>query len=240
MMFTFSDSAFIQNSVMMPVGGLAAHDGYFWDSLSGMGDGRRAGFTSLEHWGTLYDGGHSTEGLMSGFLCPTWYNIDGSSPNEPDAEWNVTLSGVTYRDHLSMIAPGLIYIVYPVLAEKLFRKNMHVDRLTMADNVGIYTHNYDSLYFHDHTNQGVSLFERSRFERSGCFNADAQGIGGIINYGGGTTAAGYTRPMHMFVNSEWIGNGAGYGAAIYVEFDVRAQATCRLLVMSRPSLTDCL
>jgi len=218
MTFAFSDSVFIQNTASAA----PAHDGYFWDSLSDMGDDRRAGSTSLVHSGTIFDGGFSTTGIVSSFYCSTYFLIS-PTPNEPDAVWNVTLDNVTYRDHRMIIAPTPAFNVDPIQPGKLFQKNVHVTDLTMTDNVAAWSHPYDSMYFISHTNQGANIIERSRFERNGCFNADAKGIGGYVSYGPGAQAPGFARPLSAFAHSEWRDNAGGRGAAIYVRYTADVQ-----------------
>jgi hypothetical protein len=218
MTFAFESSLFIQNSA----GTECAPDGYFWDNLGGMGPDRRAGFTSLEHTGTLFDGGYSSEGLVSSILGLTYFFVDGASPDEPDATWNVTLTGVTYQDHAALLLAGPILAVYPMQPEKSFELNLHVTDWTVTDTVGLTSHLYDAIYLCYLANRGTAVFARSRIEHNGRFNADAAGIGGISAWGTTAVKAGLARYRSTFVDSEWTGNQAGYGAALYIsdEHDV--------------------
>jgi hypothetical protein len=219
MTFAFESSGFIQNSAASE----PAHDGYFWDNLGGMGPDRRAGFTSLVHTGTLYDGGYSTEGLVSSFLGTSYFIVDGTSPDEPDATWNVTLTGVTYQDHATALINAPIFAIFPRAPEKSFELNLHTFDVTATDNVALISHLYDALYILWFTNAGTAFVARTRFERNGRFSADAAGMGGIHVLGAPTVKAGLARPRLTFVDSEWTGNQAGYGGAIYVadQYDVQ-------------------
>ena len=212
MTFTWESSTFIQNSAASDI----AHDGYYWDDLSGLGSDKRVGFTSLVHTDTLYDGGYSTEGLVSSILTLTAFTIAGASPDEPDATWNVTLTGVTCQDHATFLMPFPAYFVYPIQPEKSFELNLHVTDLTVTDNVALITHPYDAIYFLYCGNRGSAFFERSRFERNGRISADAGAIGGVNLAGTSAVKPGMARYRSTFVNSEWTGNQAGYGAALYI------------------------
>jgi hypothetical protein len=212
MTFTWESSAFIENSC----GNEAAHECYAWDNLGGQGPDRRAGFTSLVHTGTLYDGGYSTEGLVSSVLVLTYFVIDGASPDEPDATWNVTLTGVTYQDHATYLIPAPLFAVFPIMPEKSFELNLHVTDLTVTDNVGLMTHVYDAWSFGLWANRGSFFVEGSRFERNGRFSDDAAGMGGMYLSATPAVTQGLARYRSTFVDSEWTGNQAGYGAAIYV------------------------
>jgi hypothetical protein len=212
MTFTWESSAFIQNSCANQ----GAHDGYVWDNLGGQGPDRRAGFASLVHTGTLYDGGYSSEGLVSSVLALNCFVIDGASPDEPDATWNVTLTGVTYQDHTTVLAPTPWFGVYPSMPEKSFELNLHVTDLTVTDNVALMTHAFDAIYFTCHLPAGTSFVVRARFERNGRFSADAAGAGGTELRGTTAVKAGLDRYRSTLVDSEWTGNQAGQGAAIYV------------------------
>ena len=123
---------------------------------------------------------------------------------------------MTYQDHATLLAPWSFFAVYPIQPEKSFELNLHVTDLTVTDNVALMSHPYDAIYLLYYANQGSTFFERSRFERNGRFSADAAGIGGVNP--GGTTAVkpGLTRYRSTFVDSEWTGNQAGYGAALYI------------------------
>jgi hypothetical protein len=212
MSFTWDSNAFIENSAANE----CAHEGYYWDNLGRMGPDRRAGFTSLVHTGTLYDGGYSTEGLVSSLLFLTEFFVDGTSPDEPDAAWNVTLTGVTYQDHATYLIPSSVFGVYPIMPEKSFELNLHVTDLTVTDTVALMTHAYDAWSLYYWGNAGTSFVARARFERNGRFSADAAGIGGILLYGTTAVKDGLPRFRSTFVDSEWTGNQAGQGAAIYV------------------------
>ena len=148
----------------------------------------------------------------------TAFVIDGASPDEPDATWNVTLTGVTYNDHATYLMPEPLYAVYPIVPEKSFELNLHVTDLTVTDDVALISHIYDAWYFALFANRGTSFVARARFERNGRFT-DAAGIGGTLL--GGTTAVkeGLPRFRSTFVDSEWTGNQAGQGAALYVAFE---------------------
>jgi hypothetical protein len=155
---------------------------------------------------------------LTGFL------VDGASPDEPDATWNVTLTGVTYQDHATLLAPWSFFAVYPIQPEKSFELNLHVTDLTVTDAVALTGSSpYDSFYFHYLAATGSAFFERSRFERNGRFSADAAGMGGALIAGTQAVKPGLARPRSTFVGSEWTGNQAGYGAAIYalMENDVQ-------------------
>ena len=54
---------------------------------------------------------------------------------------------------------------------------------------------------------------------AGRFSADAAGIGGTHISGPTAVKPGLARYRSTFVDSEWMGNQAGYGAAIYVYFE---------------------
>lgn len=218
MTFKSNDCDFIQNSVT--TAGSGPQDGYLWDSLADMGGDRRTGITSLELRGNLYDGGGST-GLISSVFTTTRFLIDGTTPSEPDAVWNVTLAGVTYRDHTCILAPLPSFTMDPPDTRgegKLTIKSLQVSDLTLSDNVALVSHAYDSLYFLAHQSQGNNSIERARFERNGRFSSDALGSGGFLSYGPGALAPGFTRPVSSFAHSEWNGNSAGRGAAIYVKY----------------------
>lgn len=216
MTFTFESSVFIQNSA----NDAAAHDGYFWDDLGGLGPGKRTGFTSLVHTDTFYDGGYSTEGLVSSVSGLTYFIIDGASPDEPDATWNATLTGVTYQDHAMFTLPCPYYALFPYKPETSFELNLHVTDLTVTDTVALSGSSpYDSFYFHYLAATGSAFFERSKFERNGRFSADAAGMGGALIYGTQAVKPGLARPRSTFVGSEWTGNQAGYGAAVYVSLE---------------------
>jgi hypothetical protein len=213
MTFAFESNAFIQNSAANE----CSHDGYYWDNLGGMGPDRRAGFTSLAHTGTLYDGGYSSEGLTSSVLTLTAFSIDGSSPDEPDATWNVTLAGVTYQDHATAVAPFSYFVVWPVQPERSFELNVHATDVTVTDNVALISHIFDAAYLWYCANTGTAFVARARFERNGRFSADAAGIGGTHLLGTTAVKAGLPRQRTAFVDSEWTGNQAGNGAAIIVK-----------------------
>ena len=208
MTFAFTGSAFIQNSAQIDT----AHEGFYWDTLAGMGPDRRVGLASLVHTGTAYNGGWLSEGLISSVMIVNSFFVDGTGPDEPDATWNVTLTGVTSRDHATILIPCLMACVYPYAPGKLFRLNLHVSDLTVSDNVALASHTFDGMYFISGTNQGVTSQERSRFESNGCFNVDALGMGGSHHTSRGE------HPVASYANSEWIGNAAGQGAAIYTLF----------------------
>jgi hypothetical protein len=219
MTFTWESSAFIQNSCATEW----AHDGYAWDNLGGLGPDKRAGFTSLVHTGTLYDGGYSTEGLVSCVFTLTGFFVDGASPDEPDATWNVTLTGVTYQDHATYLIPAPGFVIYPIMPEKSFELNLQMTDLTVTDDVALISHVYDAMYFFYYANAGIAFFARSQFERNGHFSADAAGTGGTFLGGTSAVKEGLARYRSTFVDSEWTGNQAGQGAAIYVggEHDVQ-------------------
>lgn len=207
MTFAFTGSAFIQNSAQNN----DAHDAFKWDNLAGLGPDRRVGLASLVHKGTVYDGGWLSEGLVASLLIINSFMVNGIGPDDPDATWNVTLTGVTVRDHATILAPMIELVVYPFAPEKMFRLNVHVSDLAMSDAVALMSHSYDGIYSLLGANQGVTSFERSRFESNGCFNVDAKGLGGLHHTSKGNLVASYA-------NSEWVGNAAGNGAAMYTLF----------------------
>jgi hypothetical protein len=222
---TWESSTFIQNSAAIE----CAHDGYFFDNLAGMGPDKREGLTSLVHTGTLFDGGYSTEGLTSSILGTTYLIVAGASPDEPDATWNVTLTDVTYQDHATVVIPAAIINIYPPTPEKSFELNLHVTGLTLSNNIGLAStsSHLDAIYFiHGFANRGTGFVARSRFDRNGCFNADAGGSGGNHFIGTPAVKAGLARYRTSFVDSEWTGNQAGNGAAFYVlnENDVQVDS----------------
>jgi hypothetical protein len=143
--------------------------------------------------------------------------IDGASPDEPDATWNVTLTGVTCQDHSTFLVPSADFLVYPILPDKSFELNLHVTDLTVTDNVARISHVYDAMYFIYNANVGTGLVARARFERNGRFSADAGGVGGSHTSGTSAVKAGLARYRVTFVGSEWTGNQAGNGAAIIVK-----------------------
>jgi hypothetical protein len=147
---------------------------------------------------------------LTGFL------VDGASPDEPDATWNVTLTGVTYQDHATYLLPAHLVFVYPIMPEKSFELNLHVTDLTVTDDVALTTHAYDAMYLALWANRGTGFVERTRFERNGRFSADAAGMGGTHLWGTTAVKDGLPRFRSTFVDSEWTGNQAGQGAAIYV------------------------
>ena len=102
------------------------------------------------------------------------------------------------------------------MPEKSFELNLHVTDMTFTDNVALISHAYDAIYIHWYANAGTAFVARSRFERNGRFSADAAGIGGTTIAGTSAVKAGVARYRSTFVDSEWTGNQAGYGAAIYV------------------------
>jgi predicted outer membrane repeat protein len=224
MTFEWTDCRFIQNSVTLR-GGEQGHDGYYWDSLSGLGPDRRVGFTSLVHTRTVYDGGYSSTGLVSALVCPgSVIVIEAFGPSDPDATWNLTLTDVTYRDHAVMLLPGPVYSLIPfAVPDKLFRLNVHVSNLTMSDNVALLSHLFDSMNFLTASSSGtVSSVAQSRFESNGNFNIDAQGMGGFT-LSGPAAPPGFCRPLATFANSEWDGNAGGNGAAIYAMLEIDVQ-----------------
>ena len=175
------------------------------------------------HTGTLYDGGYSTEGLLSCFNSLTIFLVSGASPDEPDATWNVTLTDVTYQDHATMLIPGLLILVYPMMHDKSFKLNLHVTDLTITDDVALNSSTVDAIYFLYYANAGTSFVARARFERNGRFSANAAGTGGVTLRGTAAVKEGLARFRSTFVDSEWTGNQAGQGAAIYAhhEHDVQ-------------------
>lgn len=133
----------------------------------------------------------------------------GSSPDDPDAIWNVTLQGVTYRDHVCILMPLVNYNVFPMYAGKTFETHMHISDLTMSDNVGTGTMPlWDSLYVTTHTVRGTVLLERARFERNGNLDEHAGGTGGVMMQGAPNPVFGF-RPTFAYVSCEWDDNGAG-------------------------------
>ena len=218
MTFAFTDSTFIQNQA----GNAGAHDGYYWDSLVGLGHDVRQGFTSLVYTRTSYDGG-SGEGLVSSNMILTNFYIDGTSPDEPNATWNVTLTNVTYENHSTrVLCPGIGFQNYPIKQHKLFQLNVHIQGLIMTDLVNTRQYElYDSITLAIQNNQGVHSLARMRFERNGCINCGgkAKGIGGMLVSALAAREAKSAVPLTVIKNSTWQDNVAGYGAAIYVNFD---------------------
>jgi len=124
---------------------------------------------------------------------------------------------VTYQDHATYLLPCPLIMVYPIVPDKSFELNLHVTDLTVTDNIGLINHQYDSWYGPGgQANRGTGVFARSRFERNGRFSADAGGMGGIACGGVIAVKEGLARYRSTFVDSEWTGNQAGTGAAIYV------------------------
>ena len=90
---------------------------------------------------------------------------------------------------------------------------------TVTDHIGLMANQYDAVYGTLYqANRGTVVFARSRFERNGRFSADAGGQGGLLFAGPTAMKEGLARSRSTFVDSEWTGNQAGPGAAIYVIF----------------------
>jgi hypothetical protein len=107
-------------------------------------------------------------------------------------------------------------MLYPVMPEKSFQLNIHVTDLTVTDDVALITHAYDAMYFALWANRGTNFFARARFERNGRFSADAAGPGGTHLGGTDSVKTGLAPYQSTVVDSEWTGNQAGQGAAIWV------------------------
>jgi hypothetical protein len=146
----------------------------------------------------------------------SYFIVEGTSPDEPDATWNVTVTGVTYQDHATILIPSQIFAIFPRAPDKSFELNIHASDVTLTDNVALISHLYDAIYFHWYANAGTAFVARTRLERNGRFSADAGGIGGGLFMGTPAVKAGLARFRSTFVDSEWTGNQAGYGAALYI------------------------
>ena len=167
----------------------------------------------------LYDGGFSTEGLIGGVLILTWFGVDGSSLREPDATWSVTMNNVTYQDHAMIVDPSLSIAVFPFDdGVPRIRLDMHVSDLVMRDNIAVVSASYwDSIYAACMPNFGEVVWEQVRFERNGCFADTAAGMGGVMQYGTLKPYAPNDPPATVaYISTEWNGNAAGKGAALYI------------------------
>lgn len=199
-------------------GYLGVVDFYVYNELASQGPDRRVGSATLVHTDTLYDGGWSTEGLVTGGLIGgTMFWVPGASESEPDATWNAMISGATYRDIKTLLLPApLWFSVFPPTAENLFELNVLVSDVTVTDCTGTVPHIYDSLYAVSDERLGTYRVERTRFERNGYFGDDAMGFGGFHSIGVTSLPPLEARPRFEFMNTEWTGNAAGYGAALYI------------------------
>jgi|EP01046_Picozoa_sp_COSAG06_P014344 predicted outer membrane repeat protein len=216
MAISWNNSAFIENSCDLVGSVVCVDNWYIWDALTVQGPDRRVGSATLVQMDTLVDGGWSTEGLVTSVMSSgMMFQVDGSSPSEPDAVWNVTISGATYRNVKTLLHPVPLWFgVFPPNARNQFEMNVLVSDVTVTDCTATVPHIYDALYFvADYCN---FLVERTRFERNGYFNDDAMGFGGCHSLAVPNLPAGEARPRLVYVNTEWIGNAAGYGAALYI------------------------
>ena len=135
MTFEFSSSAFIQNANSLAVYGNVANDAYVWESVSPFGPDRA---TSRIHvLGTVYDGGYSSEGLVSAYCCSTSFLVSFFTGDEPDAHYTATLIDVTYRDFASIVVPGPGYsaALYPEIEQAIDRAFLNVSGMTVSDCV---------------------------------------------------------------------------------------------------------
>ena len=110
MVLTMSETQFHHNEAMFTqhdsidyTPGLAATD----DSAR-----RRVGVASITYTDIYYEGGFSSTGTFS-YGVASMIKIDGASPDEPDAFWNVTVTRATWADHTAWWSPfvGMCKIV---------------------------------------------------------------------------------------------------------------------------------
>eukprot|EP01045_Picozoa_sp_COSAG04_P002415 COSAG04_NODE_88_length_27314_cov_6.056476_10_plen_648_part_00 len=142
MTFEFGDSAFIQNTV-----GLQGSDeSYYWDSLYGEVVNVRAGVAALRHSGTRFVGGWKTDGLMSGIVLISMFEITAVA-DEPDARWDLAYDDTSWSDYMLPLVPAPIIGAGLPNLNVLVRIDAHLSDVSLTDLVGIAPGSvWDSIY----------------------------------------------------------------------------------------------
>ena len=87
-----------------------SHDYYIYNPPDG--PEKRLGTTSITNTGSFYDGGFTTEGIIT-YAATTDLWITGSGSDEPEAVWNATYSQCTWVDHAGWLNPAFYMLIYP-------------------------------------------------------------------------------------------------------------------------------
>ena len=176
----------------------------------------RQGSVSITATGNLYDGGFTSAGVFGFYTAPTNVWVTGSGPDEPDAVWNITWDQATYVDHGAVSANAVLFLVYPVLADKRIEMNVEVIDSSIESSVnvpgsGSAAGEFDGNYLFYHGTIGIWLTRRCRFGRNAADGTSGQGGIRILPPG-----AGSLTPIMVFEDSEWTDNLSAFGPAIFV------------------------
>eukprot|EP01045_Picozoa_sp_COSAG04_P021668 COSAG04_NODE_2355_length_4284_cov_2.515173_1_plen_1336_part_01 len=190
------------------------HEEISWAAHSG--PTLRSGVASARRTDNHYDGGFTSAGIFNYLVATiTWVNAD--CPDEPDATWVGSYEGCTVDDHASWFGAFSVWsMVSPVLPDKLIRAEFKFVDSSITNSIVLDPGtNFDGAYMCALLGQGSWLVDRGCFERSGNFDQNAVGQGGIVAY---APTAGSIVPSWEFSNSAWAGNAGGNGPAFYMVF----------------------
>eukprot|EP01045_Picozoa_sp_COSAG04_P012063 COSAG04_NODE_797_length_10240_cov_3.294547_5_plen_357_part_00 len=197
---------------------LAPNDGIGWVVDGFMGADRRFGVASLAITNSHWDGGFSSAGVFTYALSGSVSYVDANGEDEPDARWEVTSQGCDFVDHGGFYSVHTVcHRPWPILPDTQIRYDYTLADSVVTDSVGMAPSDlFDATYIILSTPEGSYQVDRCRFERSGNFNpAAVAGTGGISLFpppGGSYTVT------FEFADSDWIGNAAGSGPAVYAVF----------------------
>ena len=172
----------------------------------------REGLASVIFTDTLIDGGWDELQLFA-YQCSTLIKIDGAAQDEPNARWNFTMNRHEVRNTKAWSSPFFGAYVNPPVSDKM----LHLDYQFVDSRIvglGSLAEGWEENVYMIHMQAiGSARFERSRFLENGRATTGG-GTGGI--WAAVPSVGGALTPTLEFIGSEWIGNKAGIGPAVYV------------------------
>ena len=132
--------------------------------------------------------------------------------------WNITWDQATYVDHGAVSANAVLFLVYPVLADKRIEMNVEVIDSSIEGSVivpeaGGAGGEFDGNYVIYSGVVGTRLTKGCRFARNA--GDGTSGLGGIAIR---PPPSGSLTPTLVFEDSEWTDNLSGSGPAIFVYY----------------------
>ena len=140
---------------------------------------------------------------------------------------SLSMRETSYVNFSSFFLPGAMHLVWPPpTAAIAYEVRIEYVDASVVDCIGTGSHIYDSRYLVFVPGLGRSRFVRSRFVRNGNMNDVA--IGGGLTLLPPPVRLQSAEPAE-FISSEWIGNAAAMGPAIYVDIGVSDVRVTRCL-----------
>ena len=83
-----------------------------------------------------------------------FFDVNGGSPDEPDALWTFSMIRSNYVNHGTFIAPGPIDVVWPNGGGKQLRLDVNFEDSSITDSVALNPRGFrlDSCYYFLQTN----------------------------------------------------------------------------------------